>query len=137
MVQTWSEILPNGAQHPAFPPSASTRSVRWPVRKPQNSISYERTCQPIENKGHEFLNPVNLLKVKWLALLSRQVIENKLVSLEKPVIKNSNPVNLLKLNRVSSAYLVNSLKIKRVNETRREAMSDRCQKNSYPGDGGG
>ena len=83
------------------------------------------------------MNPVNLLKVKWLALLSRQVIENKLVSLEKPVIKNSNPVNLLKLNRVSSAYLVNSLKIKRVNETRREAMSDRCQKNSYPGDGGG
>ena len=83
-----------------------------PARKPQNSNSHERTRQPIENKGPEVSNPVNPLKVRLLALLSRQDTENKNVSPEKPAIKNSNPVNLLKLNGVSSAYPVNSLKLK-------------------------
>ena len=83
-----------------------------PARKPENSNSHERTRQPIENKGPEVSYPVNPLKVILLALLSRQGTENKDVSPEKPAIKNSNPVNLLKLNRVSSTYPVKSLKLK-------------------------
>ena len=101
MVATWSrsKIPRKGAYH-----SASQRPTRSPARKSQNSKSYEGTRQPIENKGQEVLRPNNLLKVDALASLSRQGIENEPFIPEERAVKNSNPVNLLKLNIVSSVH---------------------------------
>ncbi|HXJ93895.1 MAG TPA: hypothetical protein VMT20_13680 [Terriglobia bacterium] len=120
------ETLRNGAHHSTLP-----RSTRQPSQKSQNSKSYQRTRQPIENKGQEISNPVNLLMAGSLASLSRQGIENTPFTSEKQTIKNSNPVNLLKLNKVNSAYLVNSLKNKaRAAAISREALGSgrgRCR----------
>jgi hypothetical protein len=119
---TWSrpEIPRNGARHPAFP-----RSARRPTRKSQKSKSYERTRQPIENKGQEISNPINLLKAGSLAPLPRQDIENTHVTSKRRAIKNLNPVNSLKLNRVSCVDPVNSLKIQALTQRGGKPCQDR------------
>jgi len=50
-----------------------------PARKTQNSKSYERTRQLIENKGQQISNTVNSLKLSSLTSLPRQDIENMTV----------------------------------------------------------
>jgi hypothetical protein len=83
-----------------------------PTRKSQNSKSYERTRQLIENKRQEVSKPINLLKAEALAALSRQDVENISVVSEKLSVKNSNPVNSLKLNMVSSFNQSSGWKLK-------------------------
>ena len=68
----------NSFERHSAPGSSESTGLPGSVGR-ENSKSYERTRQLIENKGRDVLNPVNLLKIGSLTQLSRQDIENKLL----------------------------------------------------------